>query len=74
MTTVIIDEKSKKGKFVSDLMKELGIGKIVIEKSSKKLTKHNKITFLAIKDAIEVNTIKCDSFEDYLEKVIYNHQ
>jgi hypothetical protein len=51
-------------------MKELGIGKIVIEKSNKKLTKHNKITFLAIKDAIEVNTIKCDSFEDYLEKVI----
>jgi hypothetical protein len=69
MTTVIINEKSKKGRIVLDLIKELGIGKIISEKSRNKSFKPNKNTLLAIKDAIEGNTIKCDSFEDYLEKV-----
>jgi hypothetical protein len=52
-----------------DLIKELGIGKIISEKSRNKSLKPNKDTLLAIKDAIEGKTIKCDSFEDYLEKV-----
>jgi len=69
MTTVIINEKSKKGRIVLDLIKELGIGKIISEKSRNKSLKPNKDTLLAIKDAIEGKTIKCDSFEDYLEKV-----
>jgi hypothetical protein len=69
MTTVIINEKSKKGRIVLDLIKELGIGKIISEKRRNKSLKPNKDTLLAIKDAIEGKTIKCDSFEDYLEKV-----
>ncbi len=69
MTTVIINEKSKKGRIVLDLIKELGIGKVISDKSRNKSSKPNKNTLLAIKDAIEGNTIKCDSFEDYLEKV-----
>ncbi len=69
MTTVIINEKSKKGRIVLDLIKELGIGTIINEKSSKKSFKPNKDTMLAIKDAIDGNTVKCDDFKDYLEKV-----
>ncbi len=69
MTTIIINEKSKKGKVILDLLKEMGVGKIISEKSQNKSLKPNKDTLLAIKDAIEGNTIKCDSFEDYLEKV-----
>lgn len=69
MATVIINEKSRKGRIVLDLIKELGIGKIISEKSGKKSLKPNKDTLLAIKDAIEGNTVKCNDFRDYLEKV-----
>jgi hypothetical protein len=70
MTTVIIDEKSKKRRIVLDIIKELGIGKIINEKSCKKSSKLNKDTLLAIKDFIEENAVKCDDYKDYLEKVV----
>ena len=69
MTTVIINEKSKKGKIVLDLIKELGIGKIVDESKKQKAVGSNIITLKAINDAYEGNTIQCDDFQDYLQKV-----
>lgn len=67
MTTIIIDEKSKKGKIVLELIKELGIGKIVGERETKS-AKPNKVTLDAIKDAYEGNTVVCEDFQDYIKK------
>ncbi len=64
MTTIIIDEKSKKGKIVLELIKELGIGKIVGEKTARP----NQVTLDAIKDAYEGNTVVCEDFQDYIKK------
>jgi lysophospholipid acyltransferase (LPLAT)-like uncharacterized protein len=64
MTTIIINEKSKKGKIVLQLIKELGIGKIVGEKT----TRPNKVTLDAINDAYEGNTVVCEDFQDYIKK------
>lgn len=68
MTTVIINEKTKKGKIILDLIKEMGVGKIVEEKKTQDSIL-NDTTLEAIKEAEEGNTIKCTSFEDYLNKV-----
>jgi hypothetical protein len=68
MTTIIIDEKSKKGKIVIDLIRELGIGKIIEDDRPKRKVNPNAVTLKAIKEAYEGNTIKCDSFQDYLKK------
>lgn len=70
MTTIIIDEKSKKGTDCSGFNQGIGNWQIISEKSRNKSLKPNKDTLLAIKDVIKGNTIKCDSFEDYLEKVV----
>ncbi len=67
MTTVIIDEKSKKGKIVLELIKELGIGKIVGEMGTKS-AKLNQVTLDAIKEAYEGNTVVCEDFQDYIKK------
>ena len=67
MTTVIIDEKSKKGKIVLKLIKELGIGKFVVEKKIKS-TRPNQVTLDAIKEAYEGKTIVCEDFQDYVKK------
>lgn len=69
MTTIIINEKSKKGKIVLDLIRELGVGKIVEDVKPKKKVKPNAVTLKAIKDAYEEKTIGCDDFQDYLQKV-----
>jgi hypothetical protein len=68
MTTVIINEKTKKGQIILDLIKEMGIGKIIDETKSKSPV-FNDTTLQAIKEAQEGKTIKCTSFEDYLNKV-----
>ena len=68
MTTIIINEKSKKGKIVLELIRELRVGKIVEDDRPKKKINPNAVTLKAIKDAYEGKTIKCDGFQDYLKK------
>jgi lysophospholipid acyltransferase (LPLAT)-like uncharacterized protein len=67
MTTVIIDEKSKKGKIILELIEELGIGKIVGNEKMKTV-KPNQVTLDAIKEAYEGNTVVCEDFQDYINK------
>lgn len=68
MTTIIINEKTKKGRIILDLIKEIGVGKIVdnLMESENML---NSITEKAIREANEGKTIKCIDFDDYLKKV-----
>ena len=65
MATVIINEKTKKGKIIIDLIKELGIGRIIYD--SKDIP--NQTTIDAIEEANSGYTTKCSDFEDYLKKV-----
>jgi len=65
MTTIVINEKTKKGKLIIDLIKEMGVGKI-IDNSNKE---PNKTTLNAIEDARTGYTTKCTDFNDYLNKV-----
>jgi hypothetical protein len=67
MTTIIIDEKTKKGKIILDLIRELNAGKIISEKDDNFLP--NEQTKRAIEEAKKGNTIRCQDFNDYLEKV-----
>jgi hypothetical protein len=68
MTTIIINEKTKKGRIILDLIKEIGVGKIVdnLMESENNL---NSTTVKAIREANEGKTIKCIDFDDYLKKV-----
>jgi len=68
MTTIIIDENTKKGRLFLDLIQEMGVGEI----NDDMLESHdifNNTTLKAIKDAREGKTIKCDDFDDYIKKV-----
>ncbi|HLN74000.1 MAG TPA: hypothetical protein VK205_11945 [Prolixibacteraceae bacterium] len=67
MTTIIINEKTKKGRIILDLIRELGVGKIIEDTTSDAIL--NKTTIKAIQEAKEGKTIKCNDFEDYLNKV-----
>jgi hypothetical protein len=68
MTTIIINEKTKKGRIILELIREMGVGEII---ESKKASSHipNNTTLKAIRDAEEGNTVKCADFDDYLSKV-----
>ncbi len=68
MTTIIINEKTKKGRIILDLIKEIGVGKIVdnLMESENIL---NSTTVKSIREANEGKTIKCIDFDDYLKKV-----
>ena len=68
MTTIVINEKTKKGRIILDLIREMGIGKIVDDKKES-LNIPNLETIKAIQEAGEGKTIKCMNFEDYLQKV-----
>jgi len=68
MTTIIINEKTKKGRIILDLIREIGGGKI-IDNSVETENILNDTTLKAIKEANEGNTIKCVDFDDYLKKV-----
>ena len=68
MTTVIINEKTKKGQIILDLIREMGAGKIIDETKSKNHIL-NDTTLQAIEEVQKGKTIKCTSFEDYLNKV-----
>jgi len=66
MTTVIINEKTKKGKLVLALIREMGVGRIV-EDQHEKIP--NQTTINAMEEAKAGKTTKCRDFNDYLEKV-----
>jgi hypothetical protein len=68
MTTIIINEKTKKGRIILDLIREIGVGKIVDNRMESKNIL-NSTTVKAIKEANEGETIKCIDFNDYLKKV-----
>ena len=68
MTTIIINEKTKKGRIIIDLIREIGGGKI-IDNDLGSENIFNDTTLKAIKEANEGNTIKCVDFDDYLKKV-----
>jgi lysophospholipid acyltransferase (LPLAT)-like uncharacterized protein len=65
MTTIVINENSKKGKIIIDLIREMGVGRI-IDNSNKA---PNKTTINAVEDAKAGYTTKCTDFDDYLNKV-----
>jgi lysophospholipid acyltransferase (LPLAT)-like uncharacterized protein len=65
MTTIVINENTTKGKLIIDLIKEMGVGKI-IDNSNKT---PNKTTINAVEDAKAGYTTKCKDFDDYLNKV-----
>lgn len=67
MTTIVINEKTRKGKIILDLIKEMGIGRIVSENKDK-IHFPNDVTVQAIREAKQGNTIHCSSFSEYLEK------
>ncbi len=64
MTTIIINEKTKKGKIIIELIKEIGVGKIIDE--AKYIS--NQTTISAIEEAKAGYTTKCSDFDDYLKK------
>jgi hypothetical protein len=68
MTTILINEKTKKGRIILDLIREMGVGEII---ENKKASSHipNDTILKAIRDAEEGKTIKCADFDDYLNKV-----
>ncbi len=68
MTTIVINEKTKKGRIILDLIREMGVGEII---ESAKESGHipNDATLKAIQEAKEGKTIKCADFDDYLSKV-----
>ena len=66
MTTIIINEKTKKGKLILALIMEIGVGRIVGEQQEKT---PNQTTIDAMEEAKAGKTIKCSDFDDYLKKV-----
>lgn len=68
MTTIIINEKTKKGRIILDLIKEMGVDSI-IDNSMEYENILNNTTIKAIKEANEGKTIKCSDFDEYLKKV-----
>jgi len=69
MTTIIINERTKKGRIIVDLIREMGIGKIVEDKKESFSIPNNE-TIKAIQEAGEGKTIKCIDFDDYLQKAM----
>jgi len=65
MTTIIINERTKKGRIILGLVRELSCGKIVNDETEK--FPNNK-TIKAINEANEGKTIQCVDFDDYLKK------
>ncbi|HKM92120.1 MAG TPA: hypothetical protein VJY41_00570 [Prolixibacteraceae bacterium] len=62
MTTIVINEKTKKGRIILDLIREMGIGQIIEDN-------FNENTIQAINDAQHGKTIVCEDFNDYLTKI-----
>jgi hypothetical protein len=66
MTTIIINERTKKGRIIIDLVRELSCGQILSEDAVKI---PNSKTLRAIREAKEGKSIECVDFDDYLRKV-----
>ncbi len=66
MTTIIINERTKKGQIILDLVRKLSCGEIINEDAT---FIPNKKTTKAIHEVIEGKTIRCADFDDYLKKV-----
>ena len=67
MTTIIINEKTKKGQIILDLIREMGVGKIIEAKMTTEEIPNDK-TLKAIREAKDGKTVKCNDFDDYLQK------
>jgi hypothetical protein len=63
MTTVIITNKSKAAKQMVEFLKTQPYAKVIEEKIP------NITTLRAIEELRKGKTIKCDTFDDYIEKV-----
>lgn len=63
MAILIVKEKSKAAKAFLELVKDLNFVSIVED------LKPNETTRRAIKESKEGKTVKCEDFDDYLEKV-----
>jgi hypothetical protein len=63
MTTVIITNKSKAAKQMVEFLKTQPYAKVIEEKIP------NNTTLRAIEELRKGKTIKCDTFDDYIEKV-----
>ena len=68
MTTIIINEETKKGRLILDLIREIDVGEIIGDKLEPGNIL-NDTTLKAFREAHEGNTIKCSDFDDYLKKV-----
>jgi len=66
MTTIIINERTKKGRIILDLVRELSCGEIIKEGAT---NTPNKKSVKAIHEVSEGKTIRCADFDDYLKKV-----
>lgn len=67
MTQLIVSIEDNS--MISDIEKAIGMLKGVVSVTSSSTLTATDETLSAMKDAKEGNTIKCMSFEDYLEKV-----
>jgi len=67
MTTILINEKTKKGRIILDLIKVLGVGEIVDENNIARGIP-NKTTIRALKEIRSGETTKCENFDEYLVK------
>lgn len=63
MTTVVIDEKSKMGKLIMNLIKETNCGKIIDDK------KPNRETLESLKDSLNGKVTKTKSVKDLMQKL-----
>jgi len=62
MTTIIINEKTKKGKLILALIREMGVGRIVGEQDE---NTPNQTTIDAMEETKAGKTTKCTDFDDY---------
>jgi len=62
MATIIIDEKTKKGKLILDLIREIKGGEIIRDEP-------NEETIKAIEDARNNNVTKCKDSDELFKKL-----
>ncbi len=68
VTTIIIDENTRRGRIILELVRELNAGHVLNEQDDVS-PGYNKKTIKAIQEAAEGETIVCEDFNDYLRKV-----
>ncbi|HRV90311.1 MAG TPA: hypothetical protein P5086_13460 [Prolixibacteraceae bacterium] len=68
VTTIIIDENTRRGRIILELVRELNAGHVLNELDEESPV-YNQKTIKAIQKATEGETIVCEDFNDYLRKV-----